>query len=376
MTSLSRRKRQTTASDTPTISRELPAETPGRNHFSKKVLVTLGLLVAALMLSAEAVASAAKTDDADAYAVPIRFSTGRNGSKLVWLPYRPSAAELRKARAASAKMASRVEYQAPTAPSQRAGDDPMSNPFGDRTSPPRAKSPTPAVKKVEKVEKKPFQGRFLDPTALPERNGPTAARTPDDRSQTVAASSVPSPIAGPKAGKTLSNQLDPEPLLFGQGDKEEPDYKVLTQDGCPPADGFKPINELTTNITASSGDFPAECSFKEQVFEPRAWSPTTFTWTASGLCHKPLYFEELQLERYGHSWGPYLQPIISHAHFFVTVPILPYKMGVYPPNECLYTLGYYRPGSCAPYMIDPVPISVRGGLWEAGAWVGGAALVP
>ena len=51
-------------------------------------------------------------------------------------------------------------------------------------------------------------------------------------------------------------------------------------------------------------------------------------------------------------------------------------MGVYPPNECMYTLGYYRPGSCAPYMIEPVPISVRGALWEAGAWVGAAYLVP
>ena len=32
----------------------------------------------------------------------------------------------------------------------------------------------------------------------------------------------------------------------------------------------------------------------------------------------------------------------------------------------MYTLGYYRPGSCAPYMLDPLPISVRAGLMEAG----------
>ena len=53
-----------------------------------------------------------------------------------------------------------------------------------------------------------------------------------------------------------------------------------------------------------------------------------FTWKASGLCHKPLYFEDVQLERYGHSWNPVVQPFMSAAHFFVSVPLLPYKMGL------------------------------------------------
>ena len=80
----------------------------------------------------------------------------------------------------------------------------------------------------------------------------------------------------------------------------------------------------------------------------------------------------VQLERYGHMAGPWLQPLASCADFFVTIPILPYEMGLEPPNECIYTLGYYRPGSCAPYLLDPLPLSVRASLFEAGAWVGGA----
>ena len=119
-----------------------------------------------------------------------------------------------------------------------------------------------------------------------------------------------------------------------------------------------------------------ECTLGDKVFQTRAWLPTTFTWKASGLCHKPLYFEDVHLERYGHSWGPLAQPVLSGAHFFLTFPILPYKMGLYPPRECIYTLGYYRPGSCAPYMLDPLPISVRAALFEAGAWVGGVYLIP
>ena len=84
----------------------------------------------------------------------------------------------------------------------------------------------------------------------------------------------------------------------------------------------------------------------------------------------------MHLERYGHSWGPYLQPVMSGAHFFLNVPILPYKMGLYPPGECVYTLGYYRPGSCAPYLLDPLPLSIRAGLAQAGAVVGFAAFLP
>jgi hypothetical protein len=97
---------------------------------------------------------------------------------------------------------------------------------------------------------------------------------------------------------------------------------------------------------------------------------------ASALCHKPLYFEDEQLERYGHSFSPCFQPFISGAHFFCTLPVLPYCMGVEPPCECIYALGHYRPGSCAPYMINPVPLSPRGALIEAGVITGAAAALP
>ena len=109
---------------------------------------------------------------------------------------------------------------------------------------------------------------------------------------------------------------------------------------------------------------------------PRQWNELTFTWKASGMCHKPLYFADERLERYGHSWGPLLQPIISTGRFWLTIPILPYKMGVHPPNECIYTLGHYRPGSCTPYMIDPLPLSVRGALYQGAATVGAVMVLP
>ena len=73
----------------------------------------------------------------------------------------------------------------------------------------------------------------------------------------------------------------------------------------------------------------------------------------------------MQLERYGHTRGPIVQPMVSGAHFFVNVALLPYKMGINPPNECQYPLGYYRPGSCAPWMLQPFPLSGRGAATAA-----------
>ena len=129
--------------------------------------------------------------------------------------------------------------------------------------------------------------------------------------------------------------------------------------------------DLSLRIQGNPGeDFPYDCTVDYGIYEPRQWAQITYNWKASGLCHKPLYFEEVQLERYGHSWGPYVQPIVSGIHFFGTVPILPYKMGLKTPNECVYTLGYYRPGSCAPYLVGGVPFTWRAALFQGGVTTG------
>jgi hypothetical protein len=145
---------------------------------------------------------------------------------------------------------------------------------------------------------------------------------------------------------------------------------------CPSPKDYKRIDQVSTDISAQPGDFPPECGLGEDPFTPRMWAMSTYTWRASALCHKPLYWQQVPVERYGHTWGPVLQPFVSAANFYLTFPVLPYKMGLDPPNECIYDLGYYRPGSCAPYMIYPIPISLRAGLYEATAWTVGVILIP
>jgi hypothetical protein len=104
-------------------------------------------------------------------------------------------------------------------------------------------------------------------------------------------------------------------------------------------------------------DYPCECRLEGETFQPRRFASTTFTWKAAGYCHKPLYF-------------------VSAAHFFVTLPVLPYKMGVELPWECVYPLGYYRPGSCAPWTVPAVPISIRGFAVEAATITGLLFVLP
>ena len=122
--------------------------------------------------------------------------------------------------------------------------------------------------------------------------------------------------------------------------------------------------------------FPTECKLADQQYESRNWPLVTYQWKSSSACHKPLYFEQVAAERHGHSVGPVLQPLVSGAHFFTSVVVLPYKMGLQTPNECVYVLGHYRPGSCAPQTLPGVPISLRAGLFQAGAVVGLAAAIP
>jgi hypothetical protein len=91
----------------------------------------------------------------------------------------------------------------------------------------------------------------------------------------------------------------------------------------------------------------------------------TFTYKASCLAHKPRWFQQPKLERYGHTFGPVLTPIIAAGHFFVMIPCLPYNMGLEPAWECVYPLGWYRPGDCAPYTLGPLPLSAQAAATQA-----------
>ncbi len=151
---------------------------------------------------------------------------------------------------------------------------------------------------------------------------------------------------------------------------------VLTDTGAKQQIPFYTLSDTDMCYVDAWWGLPTECTLGDVAYHGRHFTPSTFTWKASALCHKPLYFEERALERYGHSNGPWRQPVVSAAHFFLNLATVPYQMGIHPPFECQYALGYYRPGSCAPWMVPAIPISPRGALYQTGAVLGGVFLLP
>ncbi|QDV71081.1 hypothetical protein Poly24_48140 [Rosistilla carotiformis] len=104
------------------------------------------------------------------------------------------------------------------------------------------------------------------------------------------------------------------------------------------------------------------------------WTYAKYDWVAANTFSHPLYFQDAMLERNGHELKCGLQPALSAARFFTTLPALPYLMTVQRPCECNHTLGYYRPGSRAPNLLQRPPYQ-RDAVLNQAAWTTGAILV-
>jgi hypothetical protein len=143
----------------------------------------------------------------------------------------------------------------------------------------------------------------------------------------------------------------------------------------------KPLGQLGINISIPAGELPTDygavCMASLNTAAALRSFPTFYyQWDATCLCYHPLYFEEINLERYGYGCGCCLQPLASAAHFFGTVPALPYCMAAECPHECVYTLGHYRPGSCPPWRRHWPPADPLAAAAEGGVWTGMIFLIP
>jgi hypothetical protein len=149
---------------------------------------------------------------------------------------------------------------------------------------------------------------------------------------------------------------------------------------------FKPLCEIGIGISQPAGESPTDFATPcwEQINAGpnaafRCWPVMSYTWDPTCLCYQPLYFEEINAERYGYicddcccNWccmpGNCMQSAASAAHFFGTIPCLPYCLAAECPTDCVYTLGHYRPGSCPPWRWhwppwDPYAAAVCAGVY-------------
>lgn len=145
-------------------------------------------------------------------------------------------------------------------------------------------------------------------------------------------------------------------------------------------------------------------------------------WDATALRHRPLYFEEPNLERLGYYYGypcdgryrrfvcspvsktlacrsddcwlkqkwfawqyaldcnppdnQIIQPFVSACNFYGRIAMLPYQWGAMPPCEDVYVLGEDRPGSPVPYRKHYMPPSLKGVLYQGAAVTGLGFAIP
>ena len=100
------------------------------------------------------------------------------------------------------------------------------------------------------------------------------------------------------------------------------------------AEGIRPADELVGTVN----------DVRQQALVARS-PETLFHWKASNLRTRPLYFQDVSLERYGHQRCGYCaQTVRSGLKFYSDIIKLPLRMCADPPCQTVYALGYARPG--------------------------------
>jgi hypothetical protein len=231
-----------------------------------------------------------------------------------------------------------------------------------------ANAPQQPIQKAVVQSERTSELRLAAPPTRPAQF-PSRTRMAARRVNAQAPNAAPAPIAPPQQAAPV------------QPDAAQPPQ---ANDPCA-AMNQTPLYQLGINIGPTEGELPT--NYAETCWNPlneaagalagaRCWGPSLYNWDATCLCHRPLYFEEINLERYGYGCCETLQPAASAAHFFATVPMLPYCMAVDYPCECIYTLGHYRPGSCPPWRRHWPPYTNAAAAAEAGALAGLILIFP
>jgi hypothetical protein len=113
---------------------------------------------------------------------------------------------------------------------------------------------------------------------------------------------------------------------------------------------MRPMSEVSIDIRETNVRLPRDRSTELQNYVMNDWTVTgspelAFWWAAPDIRYGQLYFENVALERYGQTCGPYKQVFASAGHLFCSVWAVPFQMWTAPAGSCDTPLGYCRPGS-------------------------------
>ncbi len=81
------------------------------------------------------------------------------------------------------------------------------------------------------------------------------------------------------------------------------------------------------------------------------WAPVSYSWITPAFSHNRLYFEQVNYERYGMTHAAGCEPVVSAAHFYGTVLLMPFRPLCERHCDEVFTLGHQRPGDCAIHQV-------------------------
>jgi len=145
----------------------------------------------------------------------------------------------------------------------------------------------------------------------------------------------------PKDDQNMLDEVDPDDIDFDD-DESRPESAPMT------TWNLKPMSSITAGIRPTDGKSPADQSWQltNRNSVPSMSSDKLFAWAAPDIRYKPLYFEDVALERYGQTKGFFRQPFVSGWHYLKSAAFLPYYTLYDPIDSCDGPLGYCRPGEC------------------------------
>lgn len=254
----------------------------------------------------------------------------------------------------------------PTAPLQSVDYPAAKSPGGDASdlaSPARNIAvPDPYAADIPKAELQSAQQRTSVPGPLPFQL---------QRAQDL---SIPGPATAPGTGTRLAQlgELPPAPSAQIKQPtlKSIRDIQPFHEYQATPVDRIPAMKPLQADTGPDFLDLPL---FGEL---DRDFQHTYYQWLASNLKHNPLYFEDVALERYGHTYSDVVQPFVSVSKFGVQAIGLPYQFALNAAWDEQYALGHYRPGECAPPLRYKIPFNKDAALTAAGVYTGLIFLIP
>jgi hypothetical protein len=121
--------------------------------------------------------------------------------------------------------------------------------------------------------------------------------------------------------------------------------------------------------------FPDEPILSRDTYAGRQWPLQDRFAEPNYVCYGRLYFEQINLERYGWDLG-FVSPFVSGTAFFWDVATMPYHAWTDPCRCYECSAGYCLPGDPIPFLLYPPGASLTGALAEGGVAVALFAIFP